>query len=96
MPRRLSAGGVALHAAWIGRRAAALPTREAAVRRPSDQGGPTSTSWPRARNSLMVASGSRFSTTSTPGRAVRGQNEIGKCSECQAGASMASCRFMPA
>ena len=60
------------------------------------QGGPTSTSCPRARNSLMVASGNRFSTTSTPGRAVRGQNEIGKCSECQAGASMASCRFMPA
>src|SRR5215472_15004220 len=32
----------------------------------------------------------------TPLRAVRGQNEIGKCSECQAGASIASCRFMPA
>jgi len=35
-----------------------------------------------------------FSTTSTPGRAgARPQNEIGKCSECQAGASIASCRF---
>ena len=27
--------------------------------------------------------------------AVRGQNELGKCSECQAGASIDSCRFMP-
>ena len=33
-----------------------MPTREAAVSRPSDQAGPTSTSWPRARNSLTVAS----------------------------------------
>jgi hypothetical protein len=38
----------------------------------------------------MLAFGTRFSTTSTPGRAVRGQNEIGKCSECQAGASIYS------
>ena len=30
----------------------------------------------------------------TPGRALRGQNDDGKCSECQAGASIASCRFM--
>ncbi len=30
------------------------------------------------------------------GLGTRGQNEIGKCSECQAGASIASCRFKPA
>ena len=30
------------------------------------------------------------------GRERRGQNDDGKCSECQAGASMASCRFIPA
>ena len=47
-----------------------------------------------ARELVAVAFGTRFSTTSTPGRAVRGQNEIGKCSECQAGASIASCRFI--
>jgi len=40
--------------------------------------------------------GTRPSSTRTPGRAVRGQNELGKCSECQAGASIDSCRFMPA
>ena len=42
-----------------------------------------------------VAFGTRPSTTSTPGRAVRGQNEERKCSVCHAGASIASCRFMP-
>ena len=40
-------------------RGGACPTREAAVSRPSDQAGPTSTSWPRARNSSIVASGTR-------------------------------------
>ena len=53
-----------------------------------------STTWPRPFSVSTVAFGTRFSTTSTPGRAVRGQNEIGKCSECHAGASIASCRFM--
>src|SRR4029078_11994143 len=69
------------------------PTLEAAVRRPSDQSGPISTTWPRLVRGSIVAFGTRFSTTSTQGRAVRGQNEIGKCSECHAGASIASCRF---
>src|SRR5258705_2821817 len=42
-----------------------------------------------------LAFGTRPSTTSTPGRAVRGQNEERKCSVCQAGASIDSCKFMP-
>src|SRR2546425_24180 len=53
------------------------PTLEAAVRRPSDQSGPISTTWPRPLRLSTVAFGTRFSTTSTPGRAVRGQNEFG-------------------
>src|SRR5580692_10387654 len=70
------------------------PIFEAAVRRPSDQSGPTSTMCPRSRKLSIVALGTRFSITNTPGREVRGQNEIGKCSECQAGASIASCKFI--
>src|SRR5579864_7311638 len=64
-----------------------------AVRRPSDQSGLISTMCPRFRKFSIVALGTRFSITSTPGREVRGQNEVGKCSECQAGASIASCKF---
>src|SRR5437763_1730875 len=48
------------------------PTLDAAVNRPSDQSGPGSTIWPRRLSSSTVAFGTRFSTTSTPGRAVRG------------------------
>ena len=65
------------------------------VRRPSVQSPSTSTTWPRRRSSLTVAAGIRPSTTSTPGRASRGQNDGGKCSECQACASIDSCKFMP-
>ncbi len=58
---------------------------------------PTSTSWPRRRQ--LVDGGLReaaLHARCTPGREVRGQKEPGKCSVCQAGASIASCRFMPA
>jgi hypothetical protein len=88
---------VALHAARIGGGAAA-----AAVARGGGEAAfrPVGADLDDVAAALQllstVAFGTRFSTTSTPGRAVRGQNEIGKCSECQAGASIASCRFMPA
>src|SRR5207248_9290311 len=35
------------------------------------------------------------STTSSPGCQERGQNEPGNAAECQAGASIAACRFSP-
>ena len=95
--RRLSPpGGVALHTARIGGGAAA-----AAVARGGGEPAlaPVGIDLDHVAAPLelaTVAFGSRPSTTSTPGRAVRGQNEIGKCSECHAGASIASCRFMPA
>ena len=51
--------------------------------------------WPRRRSSATVNSGTRLSTTKTPGRAARGQNEDGKCSVCQAGASIEFLKIQP-
>src|SRR4030081_2127504 len=48
------------------------PTLEAAVRRPSDQSGPTSTIWPRPGQGSTVALGTRFLTPRPPGRAGAG------------------------
>ena len=59
--------------------------------KPAEAAGAAS---PVSKVDATVAGDTRFSTTSTPGRAVRGQKEIGKCSLCQAGASIASCRFI--
>src|SRR5207302_900275 len=44
------------------------PTCAAAVNRPSDQSGPTSTTWPRRLSSATVAGGTRPSTTRKRGR----------------------------
>ncbi|KAG0906044.1 hypothetical protein G6F31_021862 [Rhizopus arrhizus] len=63
--------------------------------RPSDHAGPPLPSWPASRSAWMVVSGKRDSTVRRFSVSVRGQNEPGKWSMCQEGASMASCRFMP-
>jgi hypothetical protein len=62
-----------LHATQIGGGASARSYAESSSRTASDQAGPILISCPRARNSLVVAADNRCSTTSAPGRAVRGQ-----------------------
>ena len=96
-PDGSAARRVALHAAWIGRGAAALADLRGRGQPPLRPGRPDlDLVAARAKIRNRCLAHPAFSTTSTPGRASRGQNEAMKCSECQAGASIASCRFMPA
>ena len=69
-------------------------SRPAAQVRPIDQGPVTSTRCPRAR-SPATAGPRRSSTTSRPGSACRGQNELGKWWEVTVGTSTAACRPSP-
>ena len=90
----LSSRSVTLHAAWIGGRAAAISVarrgREPAFRPVRADLDDMTALFQfidrRFRHAILDHQHARAS--------VRGQNEIGKCSECQAGASIASCRFI--
>ena len=71
------------------------PDRATALTRPSDHGGRTVTRCPRSPSRAVTSWPTRSSTDSDSGDDSRGWNEEGKWLVWKAGASIASCRFMP-
>ena len=71
------------------------PSRATALTRPSDHGGWTVTWCPLVRSPAITSAPTRSSTSSDRGLDSRGQKDEGKWLVWNAGASIASCRFIP-
>ena len=71
------------------------PSLATALTRPRDQGADTVTSCPLARSPSITPWPARSSRSTAAGKDSLGQNDDGKCRVWNAGASIASCRFIP-
>jgi len=71
------------------------PSRATALTRPSDHGGRTVTRCPSSPSRAITPAPARSSTSTASGNDVRGWKDEGKWVVWKAGASIASCRFIP-